>query len=90
MIVPPGLDRQRSLGPDWAAWLDLCERDGSFVWVREVLMSHRLHEESETTQAIAAGRRAQEDERLLRKLWPAWIARMIVRSYELAYASNKA
>jgi streptomycin 6-kinase len=22
VIVPPGLDRQRSLGPDWAAWLD--------------------------------------------------------------------
>jgi glycosyltransferase involved in cell wall biosynthesis len=75
---------------DWAAWLDLCERKGSFVWVREVLMAHRIHEESETTQAIAAGRRAQEDERLLRRLWPAWIARMIVRSYGLAYASNKA
>lgn len=75
---------------DWAAWLDLCERPGSFVWVREVLMAHRIHEESETTQAIAAGRRAEEDERLLRRLWPAWIARMIVRSYGLAYASNKA
>lgn len=22
LTVPPGLDRQRSLGPDWAAWLD--------------------------------------------------------------------
>lgn len=75
---------------DWAAWLDLCERPGSFVWVREVLMAHRIHEESETTQAIAAGRRAREDEQLLRRLWPAWIARMIVRSYGLAYASNKA
>lgn len=75
---------------DWAAWLDLCERPGSFVWVREVLMAHRIHEDSETTQAIAAGRRAQEDERLLRRLWPAWVARMIVRSYRLAYASNKA
>lgn len=75
---------------DWAAWLDLCGRKGSFVWVREVLMAHRIHEASETTQAIAAGRRAQEDERLLRRLWPAWIARMIVRSYNLAYASNKA
>jgi glycosyltransferase involved in cell wall biosynthesis len=74
---------------DWAAWLDLCERPGSFVWVREVLMAHRIHGESETTQAIAAGRRADEDARLLRRLWPAWIARMIVRSYGLAYASNK-
>jgi glycosyltransferase involved in cell wall biosynthesis len=75
---------------DWAAWLDLCERPGSFVWVREVLMAHRIHEESETTQAIVAGRRAREDEQLLRRLWPAWIAHMIVRSYRLAYASNKA
>lgn len=75
---------------DWAAWLDLCERPGSFVWVREVLMAHRIHASSETTQAIAAGRRAEEDVRLLQRLWPAWIARMIVRTYGLAYASNKA
>lgn len=74
---------------DWAAWLDLCNRPGAFVWVREVLMGHRLHEDSETSQAIAAGLRAREDEQLLRRLWPAWIARMIVRSYSLAYASNK-
>lgn len=75
---------------DWAAWLDLCGRPGAFVWLRQVLMSHRIHADSETSQAIAAGQRAQEDERLLRRLWPVWIARMIVRSYRLAYASNKA
>lgn len=75
---------------DWAAWLDLCDRPGAFVWVRRRLMSHRIHEGSETSQAIAAGQRAQEDERLLCRLWPAWVARMIVRSYNLAYASNKA
>lgn len=74
---------------DWAAWLDLCDREGSFVWVRAPLMRHRIHAGSETTQAIAGGKRMQEDARLLHRLWPAWIARMIVRTYAFAYASNR-
>ena len=82
-------DTSYGVSLDWAAWLDLCDRGGSFVWVREVLMTHRIHGDSETTQAIAAGKRMREDERLLRRLWPGWIARMIVRSYRFAYASNR-
>ena len=82
-------DESLGVGLDWAAWLELCDRPGAFVWVREVLMAHRIHGDSETTAAIGGGRRAMEDENLLRRLWPDWIARMIVRSYRLAYASNK-
>ncbi len=82
-------DPNYGVSVDWAAWLDLCDREGSFVWVRAPLMSHRIHAGSETTQAIAGGKRMQEDARLLHRLWPAWIARMIVCTYAFAYASNR-
>jgi hypothetical protein len=73
---------------DWAAWLALCETEGSFVWVRSVLMGHRIHASSETSNAIQAGRRAKEDALILGRLWPGWIGRLLARSYRLAYASN--
>jgi hypothetical protein len=82
-------DASYGVNMDWAAWLQLAEQPGGFVWVRETLMAHRIHAGSERSAAIAGGRRGSEDERILRQLWPGWIARMIVRSYRLAYASNQ-
>lgn len=74
---------------DWAAWLELARRPGAFVYVREPLMRHRVHRDSETSAAIDAGHRLAEDEALLRTLWPAPVARAIVASYRIAYRSNK-
>jgi glycosyltransferase involved in cell wall biosynthesis len=74
---------------DWAAWLELARALGTFVYVRERLMLHRVHPGSETSAAIDAGHRLAEDEALLRTLWPAPIARAIVASYRFAYQSNR-
>lgn len=74
---------------DWAAWLELARAPGAFVYVRERLMLHRVHPDSETSAAIDAGHRLAEDEALLRTLWPAPIARAIVASYRFAYQSNR-
>jgi len=74
---------------DWAAWLELTSKPGAFVFLREVLMQHRVHPESETSAAIDAGHRLAEDELLLNSLWPRSIARAILRSYRLAYRSNQ-
>lgn len=73
---------------DWAAWLDLCAREGSFVYLRAPLMAHRIHPGSETSSTIGSGDRAAEDLQLLRRLWPDPIARAILRAYAFAYASN--
>jgi glycosyltransferase involved in cell wall biosynthesis len=74
---------------DWAAWLELASKPGAFVFLREVLMQHRVHPESETSAAIDTGYRLAEDELLLNSLWPSAIARAILRSYRLAYRSNQ-
>lgn len=83
-------DESMRTNMDWAAWLDLCALEGGFVYLREPLMAHRIHPGSETSGTIDSGHRAAEDLTLLRRLWPDWIARVIVRAYALAYASNAA
>ncbi|MDN5781537.1 MAG: glycosyltransferase family 2 protein [Luteimonas sp.] len=75
---------------DWAAWLELARSPGAFVYIRQSLMQHRVHSESETSSAISTGVRLAEDEALLRSLWPAFIARAILASYRIAYRSNQA
>jgi glycosyltransferase involved in cell wall biosynthesis len=89
LIHPDGFDESYQVNLDWATWLAASRHEGAFVWVREPLMGHRIHPESETSAAILDGRRGAEDFRILSQLWPSWLARMIVRSYSTAYASNE-
>lgn len=77
------------LNLDWAAWLALARRPGAFAYVRQVLMEHRVHADSETTAGIAGGQRAAEDRTLLRMLWPRPIADAIAATYGIAYRSNQ-
>lgn len=74
---------------DWDAWIRKAQQPGSFVWVREPLMIHRIHRDSGTTEGIEAGHRAREDFDTLCRLWPRPIARAIASTYFLAYASNR-
>lgn len=73
---------------DWAAWIDLANKSGRFVYLREALMLHRIHAESETTACIGDGARAREDEDMFFALWPRPIARLLARLYAASYATN--
>lgn len=85
----PAFQHGFRLNMDWAAWIDRALLPGSFVWVREELMQHRIHSQSETTDGIAAGHRRTEDLQILQRLWPAPIARLIAMTYKIAYSSNR-
>jgi hypothetical protein len=74
---------------DWAAWLELAKQPGAFVYVRERLMRHRVHDGSETSGAIANGHRVTEDAGILQGLWPRPIAKAIAATYGIAYGSNE-
>ncbi|HAX22376.1 MAG TPA: glycosyl transferase family 2 [Hydrogenophaga sp.] len=82
-------DQAYKVDLDWAAWLSKAQGPGQFLWIREVLMQHRIHAESETSSGISEGYRAAEDYKLLRRLWPKPIAWIIAKSYAIAYSSNK-
>jgi len=81
-------DEAMRVNLDWKAWIELAKQDGAFVRVREHLMAHRIHEDSETSETLRSGHRVSEDKEILESLWPNWIARCIGRAYALAYLSN--
>lgn len=73
---------------DWDAWLRLSDYKGSFVYVKKILVAHRIHEDSETTRQIASSGRYLEDMKIYERLWPKPIARLLAWFYKRGYLSN--
>jgi hypothetical protein len=78
-----------SINLDWDAWLRLSEMRGSFLFANEQLVTHRIHEDSQTSAGIGKGVRRAEDKILFARLWPAPIAWILTCLYSLSYASNQ-
>jgi hypothetical protein len=74
---------------DWMAWLELARRPGSFVYVRECLVSKGVHPGSETTATIANRARQREDRALFETLWPRPVAAALTAAYKLGYRANR-
>ena len=74
---------------DWDAWLRLAALPGAFTLVPDRLVVHRIHEDSETTAALAGRRRQDEDRRIFDALWPRPVAALLARVYARSYASNR-
>jgi len=66
---------------DWDAWLRLCQKKGSFVYLNQRLMYHRIHKASEASLQTDIDRRKEEDEKIFTKLWPRPIAKMLGSLY---------
>ena len=74
---------------DWQAWEQLSKRKGSFVYLPEKLMLHRIHGGSTTSSLVNDHARREEDLYMFRKFWPEWIARILNREYAKAQSSNE-
>lgn len=81
-------DKQFMFTCDWDAWERLSKNKGSFVYIREALMGHRIHEGSATTELTQSNRRYEEEFKMLRRFWPKWIAKLIAKPYKSAAKSN--
>ena len=66
---------------DWEMWEWLSNRRGSFVYIPGILMSHRIHMDSETSATIRDNQRGAEDYEMFVKFWPEWISRLISKAY---------
>lgn len=73
---------------DWEAWELLSKRKGEFLYCKEYLMAHRIHEDSETTAMIQESGRGAEDYEMYLKFWPAWIARILCKLYKKSEDQN--
>ena len=74
---------------DWDAWSRLAREKGSFVYIPEVLMAHRIHEQSETTKLLDNGSRFEEDYEIIRRYWPRPIAKWLMKHYAKSADSNQ-
>lgn len=73
---------------DWKAWEILSKKKGSFVYIPQPLMMHRIHEESTTTEVIGEGKRTNEDFRMMCLFWPKTIAKFLARIYASSEKNN--
>jgi hypothetical protein len=80
---------QFTVSLDWDAWSRIAVMKGRFVFVPEPLVHHRIHPDSETSSAIKASRRLEEDEIMFRKFWQPGIARLLTKLYTGSYKSNQ-
>lgn len=74
---------------DWEAWEKISRMKGDFVYISEPLMSHRIHEESTTTEIIQDNGRVAENLEMFYKFWPKPIAKFINKFYTKAEKSNE-
>lgn len=74
---------------DWEAWERISREKGAFVYVKQPLMTHRIHEGSETSQVIGETGRGQEDYALFLKFWPKSAARILEHFYTAGEKSNQ-
>lgn len=73
---------------DWQQWEIQSRKKGSFVYNKQPLMCHRIHEESATTEIIGDSKRSKEDFDMFCKFWPRCIAKMITKLYSKSEKSN--
>lgn len=75
---------------DWQAWEKLSKLEGSFCYIHEPLMGHRIHGESTTTKVIGADKgRSAEDLEMYLKFWPRPIAMWLNRLYSSGQDANQ-
>lgn len=73
---------------DWEAWEKLSRLKGGFVYIDKILMYHRIHAGSETSNIIGDNVRSLEDYDMYCKFWPKPIAKLLIRYYSKAQDSN--
>ncbi len=88
LVPAPLFSESMKCDLDWQAWERLSYEDGSFCYCPEILMYHRIHEDSETTRLIRNRVRTEEDLQMLRRFWPLLIAKAINMVYGYSQKSN--
>ena len=74
---------------DWEACHRLSKINGEFNYVKEPLMIHRIHDESETTNTILDNSRSDEEYIMFKKYWNKFFADFLMKHYVKAQDTNK-
>jgi len=74
---------------DWEVAIRLASEKGEFLYIKDLLLGHRIYLESQTTNTIGSGIRYAEDLECFRRYWPDPIAKAILKQYSKSYKSNQ-
>ena len=66
---------------DWDAWERIMSLPGKVTYVKQRLMYHRIHNDSETTVNTFEKNRETEESMLYPRYWPTVIAKLLMRVY---------
>ncbi len=93
-VIPnlPGgqlFDSSYRVTQDWEAWERFSRLKGTFVFDPHLLMGHRIHEASTTTELIADQTRTKEELSIFQRFWPDPVARWLERRYRRGQDSNQ-
>lgn len=67
---------------DWDLWERLSREKGSFVYISDVLLYHRMNDQNQTAKLLKTTNARYEDEfEIFCRFWPKWIARLIMKFY---------
>jgi len=84
----PLFERGMMTNLDWQTWEKISRCPGRFAYDRQVLMLHRIHPGSTTSQVLGEGGRSAQDFAMFCKFWPKPIARILTRLYSASEKSN--
>lgn len=73
---------------DWDAWYRIAKEKGVFLYIKDKVVKHRIHDESETSAGIIDNRRRQEDLKMFSRFWPSWFVAVIMKFYSITYTGN--
>jgi hypothetical protein len=74
---------------DWDNWCKMAAMNGRFVYLSDVLIKRRIHEESATSLGLEQKTSEEEDLRMFKRFWPGFIAKLLTRVYSTRARSNK-
>lgn len=76
-------DERYKADMDWDLFERLSRQKGSFVYVPDILLYHRMNDQNQTAQLLkTTNDRYSEDLEILSRFWPRFIARIIMRFYK--------
>lgn len=75
-------DEKYKSSMDWDLWERLSRKKGEFVYVKDVLLYHRMSKENATAVLLGTSNvRYEEEFEIMCRFWPRWIARFIMAFY---------
>lgn len=82
-------NEQLKMTLDWDAWERIMNLPGEIGFVKEKLMYHRIHEESETTVNTNDHTREKEEFEMYKRYWGSKVATFLMKFYVLNQRSNQ-